>query len=427
MAFPGALNVRTRGRRVPRGGTIAALDVGSTKVVCFIAKVDDPGTVRVVGIGHQVSRGVRAGTIVDMEAAETAIGTAVHAAETMAGEQIREVLVSLSGGQPESQILTVETGIQGHEIADGDLKRALGQARNLTIAPDAELIHSIPVGYSVDGSKGIRDPRGMVGERLGVRLHVVTAAANPVRNLITCVGRCHLGVEGFVMSPYAAGLACLVEDEMDLGVTLIDMGGGTTTMTVFFDGKMVWCDSIPLGGAHVTNDVARGLTTPLAHAERLKTLYGSAIPTVSDEREIIDVPQVGEEEPAQANHVPKSLLVGIIQPRLEEIFELVRARLEDSGMAKVAGRRVVLTGGASQLPGMRDLAQQVLDKQVRMGRPLRIGGLAESVGGPAFSTAAGLLAYAIQHHTELPALAPLVEQQPTGWWGRVGLWLRENL
>ncbi|ACI98042.1 cell division protein FtsA [Rhodospirillum centenum] len=427
MAFPGALNVRSRPKRVSRGGTIAALDVGSGKVVCFIAKVDDPGSIRVVGIGHQVSRGVRAGAIVDMEQAETAIGTAVHAAETMAGEQIREVLVSLSGGQPESQTITVETAIAGQVVNDGDLKRALAQAHNLNVAPDAELIHSIPVGYTVDGSKGIREPRGMVGERLGVRLHAVTTAANPIRNLTTCIGRCHLGVEGFVLSPYASGLACLVEDEMDLGVTLIDMGGGTTSMSVFFDGKMIWCDSIPLGGGHVTNDIARGLTTPLAHAERLKTLYGSAIPTVSDEREIIDVPQVGEEEHAQANHVPKSLLVGIIQPRLEEIFELARGRLEASGIGKLAGRRVVLTGGASQLPGMRELAQQVLDKQVRTGRPLRIGGLAESVGGPAFSAAAGLLVYALQQQTELPALAPLVEQQPSGWLGRVGLWLRENL
>ncbi|WP_114394598.1 cell division protein FtsA [Oleisolibacter albus] len=426
MAFPGALNVRSKPRRVARGGTIAALDVGSTKVVCFIAKVDERGGIRVVGIGHQVSRGVRSGGIVDMEAAETSIGTAVHAAETMAGEQIRDVLVSLSGGQPESQTLTVETPVAGAEIADADVKRALAQARHLEVSADAELIHSIPVGYSVDGSKGIRDPRGMVGEKLGVRLNVVTAAANPVRNLMTCVARCHLGVEGFVMSPYAAGLSCLVEDEMDLGVTLIDMGGGTTSLSVFFDGKMVWCDSVPLGGAHVTNDIARGLTTTVAHAERLKTLYGSAVAASSDEREIIDVPQIGEEERGHANHVPKSLLVGIIQPRLEEIFELVRGRLEASGLSKVAGRRVVLTGGASQLTGMRELAASVLDKQVRMGRPLRIGGLAETVSGPAFAAAAGLLAYAVQQHQELPALAPLMEQ-PTSWWGRTRLWLRENL
>ncbi|WP_044564227.1 cell division protein FtsA [Azospirillum sp. B4] len=425
MAF--TVTGRSKPKRVARGGTIAALDVGSSKVVCFIARVEEPGSIRVVGIGHQVSRGVRAGAIVDMEAAETAIGTAVHAAETMAGEQIREVLVGLSGGQPESQTLTVETGISGSEITDADLRRALAHARNLNVSADAELIHSIPVGYTVDGSSGIRDPRGMVGERLGVRLHVVTAAAGPVRNLNSCVGRCHLGVEGFVMSPFAAGLSCLVEDEMDLGVTLIDMGGGTTSISVFFDGKMVWTDSVPIGGSHVTSDIARGLTTPLAHAERLKTLYGSALPAPSDEREIIDVPQIGEEDRAQAHHVPKSLLVGIIQPRLEEVFEFVRGRLDASGFAKLAGRRVVLTGGASQLPGMRELAQQVLDKQVRLGRPLRIGGLAESVGGPAFSAAAGLLAYAVQQHAEAPALAPLIEPAGSGWWGRMGNWLRDNL
>jgi cell division protein FtsA len=229
------------------------------------------------------------------------------------------------------------------------------------------------------------------------------------------------------MSPFAAGLSCLVEDEMDLGVTLIDMGGGTTSISVFFDGKMVWTDSVPIGGSHVTSDIARGLTTPLAHAERLKTLYGSALPAPSDEREIIDVPQIGEEDRAQAHHVPKSLLVGIIQPRLEEVFEFVRGRLDASGFAKLAGRRVVLTGGASQLPGMRELAQQVLDKQVRLGRPLRIGGLAESVGGPAFSAAAGLLAYAVQQHAEAPALAPLMEPSGSGWLGRMGNWLRDNL
>jgi cell division protein FtsA len=183
---------------------------------------------------------------------------------------------------------------------------------------------------------------------------------------------------------------------------------------------------VPVGGGHVTNDIARGLTTPVAHAERMKTLYGGAMANDADEREIIDVPQVGEEEPAQANHVPKSLLVGIIQPRLEEIFELVRARLEVSGMGKVAGRRVVLTGGASQLPGTRDLAQLVLDKQVRLGKPMRISGLADATGGPAFSTAAGLLAFAVQSHAELPGFSAEADP-PKHLWGRVSLWLKENL
>ena len=267
----------------------------------------------------------------------------------------------------------------------------------------------------------------MCGERLGVNMNVVTANAGAVRNLETVVGRCHLDIETYVVSPYAAGVASLVEDEMDLGVTIIDMGGGTTSFGVFFDGHIVYSDVVPIGGSHVTNDIARGLSTPVAHAERMKTLYGSAIASPADEREIIDVPLVGEEEHAQANHVPKSILIGIIQPRLEETFELVRSRLEASGFDKVAGRRVVLTGGASQLQGVRELAGLVLDKQVRMGRPIRLAGLSDPTGGPAFSTCAGLVNYALNQNAEALRPAAASEGEANGWFGRFNLWLRENL
>ncbi len=267
----------------------------------------------------------------------------------------------------------------------------------------------------------------MYGERLGVNMHLVSADASAIRNLEAVIGRCHLDVEAFVVGPYAAGLASLVEDEMDLGVTVIDMGGGTTSMAVFFDGHCVWSDSMAVGGAHVTSDIARGLSTPLAHAERMKTLYGSAIVAAADEREIIDVPLVGEEDHDHANHVPKSILSGIIRPRLEETFELVRARLEGSGFARLAGRRVVLTGGASQLQGIRELAATVLDKHVRLGRPIRIQGLSDQTGGPAFATCAGLVGYALRSHAELPRAAASGHAGGAGWFGRFGLWLRENL
>ncbi|MBI1205700.1 MAG: cell division protein FtsA [Azospirillum sp.] len=421
-----ALNGARKPKRSLRGGLIAALDVGTTKVCCFIARVDDAGVIRVIGIGHHLSQGVRAGTIVDMEAAEAAIGAAVHTAEQMAGETIRDVIVNISGGQPSSQTVSVEVGIFDHEVGDVDLRRALTQTRGLYRFGDAELTHAVPVGYSLDGIRGIKDPRGMFGERLGVQMHLVTVGGGPLRNLTSCIARCHLDIEGMVVSAYASGLACLVEDEMELGVTLIDMGGGTTSIAVFAEGNLVFVDSVPVGGAHVTNDIARGLTTPVVQAERMKILYGNAMSNTADEREIIDVPQVGEEDRAQANHVPKSLLVGIIQPRLEEIFELVRSRLEECGFAKAAGRRVVLTGGASQLPGTRELAQLILDKQVRLGRPTRIAGLAEATGGPAFSTAAGLLTHAVRQPLEIPVAGPSAPM-PGNLWGRVGLWLRENL
>jgi cell division protein FtsA len=416
-----------RKARMSNGGeAVAVLDVGTSKVCCFIARQGEDAKPRVVGIGHQLSRGLRGGAIVDMEQAEASILAAVHAAEQMAGETLRDVTVNVAGGHPASQTIGVEVAIAGHEVGDGDLRKVIDQGRLYDAAADRRLIHSIPVGYTIDGSRGIRDPRGMYGERLGVDMHVVTAASGPVRNLTTCIARCHLDIRALVVSPYAAGLAALVDDEMDLGVCVVDMGGGTTTLAVFFDGNVVYTDSIPAGGQHVTSDIARGLSTPLAHAERMKTLYGNCVPSPADEREMITVPQVGEEDRAQANTIPKSILVGIIQPRLEETFELVRSRLELSGFDKIAGRRIVLTGGASQLAGVRELAQLVLDKQVRMGRPIRLAGLAEATGGPAFAVGAGLIAYARRTSADETRPARSHADLGNGLFGRLGSWFKEN-
>jgi cell division protein FtsA len=403
---------------------VAALDIGTTKVCCFIARAE-PGGPRIAGIGHQVARGVRNGVIVDLDAASQSVLNAVHAAEQMAGETISEIVVNLSGGFPPSRLVSVEIPLNGREIGDNEMRRVLDRGY-ATRDAEREVIHSIPVGFSIDGSRGIRDPRGMVGEKLGVNVNLVGASPSALRNLAAAVGRCHLDLAGIVVGPYAAGLACLVEDETQLGVTVIDMGGGTTSIGVFFDGSLIFCDTVAVGGAHVTSDIARGLSTPLVHAERMKTLYGHAIRSPADERESIAVPQVGEDEDGQANHVPKSLLVGIIGPRLEETFELVRERLERSGFDKLAGRRVVLTGGACQLPGTRELAGLILDKQVRIGKPLKIGGLAEATQGSAFSTCAGLLSFALSERAEIPRPARRPLESAAGFLGRFGLWLKEN-
>ena len=409
----------------PRGSLIAALDIGTSKICCFIARVAAEMP-RVLGIGHQISRGVRNGTIVDIEAAGTSVCNAVHAAEEMAGETIEQVVANLSGGFFGSRIVKAEIGIAGREITDAEMQRVLEQGHLMREPGDRHVIHSVPVAFSIDDSPGIRDPRGMFGQRLGVNMHVVTASAAAVRNHGSAVGRSHLDIDALVVSPYAAGLSCLVEDEVALGVTVIDMGGGTTTIGVFFDGNLIHADYVPVGGCHVTNDIARGLSTPVAHAERMKALFGSAISSSTDERETIAVPQVGEEDEGHVNHVPKSLLVGIIAPRIEETFELVRNRLEASGFDKVAGRRVVLTGGACQLHGVREFAGLILDKQIRIGRPQRVTGLAEATGGPAFSTAVGLLHFALSERVEvaLDGRSPL--RAPTWLLGRLGHWLREN-
>lgn len=408
-----------------RNGLIAALDVGTTKVCCFIARTQEDGTLRVLGVGHQVSRGMRGGAVVDMDEAETSIRAAVDAAEQMASERVHEVVVNLSGGQPQSANLKVEVAINGHAVGDADIRRMLDHSRQHGESPDRELIHSIPVGYTIDGNDGITDPRGMYGERLGVTVHQIRAASGPVRNLATVVARGHLDIEARVVSPYASGLACLVDDERDLGAICIDMGGGTTSIAVFVEGHLVHTDVIPVGGMHVTNDIARGLSTPLAQAERMKTLYGNAMPSPSDDREILRVPVVGEEDDEASNQVPRSILVQIIRPRLEETFELVRSNLEASGFDKVAGRRVVLTGGASQMQGVRELAAAMLDKQVRLGRPIGLSGLAESVAGPAFATCAGLLRYAVVNTVE-PAAKNTREEAATGRFGRIGAWFRQH-
>ena len=416
-----------------RAGTIAALDVGSSKISCFIARIE-PGRmanghapIRVIGIGHQVSRGIRAGAIVDMDAAEEAIRGAVDAAERMAGVTIRDVIVGMSGAEPRSQTVGVKSSVAGPEIADADLTRLIGYAQSNFQPEGRDVLHALPTGYSIDDARGVHDPRGMFGERLGVEVHMVSALRGPLRNLELCIERCHLSVSGVAVSPYASGLACLVEDETDLGVAVIDMGGGTTSLAVFFEGAMVYCDSVSIGGNHITNDIARGLSTPLAHAERMKTLYGSALASPSDEREMIDVPQVGENDADSANHIPRSMLTGIIQPRLEETFELVRDRLEASGYARLAGRRVVLTGGASQMNGARELAGRMLDKQVRVGQPIRLTGLAEATGGPAFSACAGLLTYSQISPLEMAGADGEAESGARrGGLRKFSRWLKEN-
>jgi cell division protein FtsA len=418
-------------RHKPKGSLLAALDIGSSKIACFIGRVaDNEGSFEVLGVGHHASRGIKNGTITDLDAAENALRQTVHAAENMAanvmkGYPLREVVVNLPGVHAVSHAHRADLQIAGHEITDNDVRRALARAQDNVMSDDFELIHTVPINFSIDGHEGIREPRGMFGQNMSVDIHMVTGDIAALRNISTCIDRSHLDISAFCTSSYASGLACLVEDEMDLGCTLIDMGGGVTSFAVFQGGAMIYSDAIPLGGQHVTSDIARGLTTALMDAERLKILYGSAMGGGHDESELIDVPRLGEDERHQPNHVPRSLLVGIIQPRIEEIFELVRARLHDSGLGPALGRRVVLTGGASQIAGIREVAQHVMDKQVRLGRPIRLSGLPDAVSGPAFATAAGLLTYMSERTDEMPAR--IMQQAESGTiWEKTKVWLREN-
>jgi cell division protein FtsA len=415
----------------PKGTIIAALDIGSSKIACLIGRViDDQGNVSVIGIGHVASKGVKAGTITDLLAAEESIRQAVHAAETMAvgemkGYPLRDVVTVVPTMYTTCHKTAVDVAMLGHEVGEGDIRRAIQRAQKQEHREGHALVHAIAAGYAIDGHRGIEEPRGMAGQRLRVDVNVVSAEAPALTNIARCVERTHLDIEALCVPPYAAGLASLVADEMDLGCTVIDMGGGVTSFAVFREGAMIHTGAIPVGGAHVTNDVARGLNTRAHEAERIKILYGSALTSSTDDSELIDVPQLGEEEESQPNHVPRSYLVSIIQPRLEEVFEMVRARLDDSGLGASMGRRVVLTGGAAQTPGMRDLAGMILGKQVRLGRPARLKGLADATSGPAFATTAGLLHYVCERSDELPQYGRHETAEGTVF-ERARRWIREN-
>ena len=365
---------------------IAALDVGTSKVTCFIAERDSQGDLNIIGIGQETAYGLRAGTVTDMAAAVNSIGTAVHRAETMSGQRVNNVFVSISGGTPNSSYTDISLDVSGRKISNSDIQQAFSDANTGNSIEGKEIVHAISTAYELDGSRGIRNPKGMYGNKLRIKLHLISITHGSFRNLLSCLSRCDLDLEAPVISAYASGLACLVEDEKDLGVTLIDMGCGSTGLATFSGGELIWTAAVPLGGSHVTNDIAQGLTTPVASAEHMKRLYASAISSPADSREMIEVPQLGEPEIHSVRQIPRSLLTGIVRPRLEETFELVRDYIESSGIPSSSARRIVLTGGASQLQGANTLAGEILDKQIRIARPLPIQGLAESVAGPNCST-----------------------------------------
>ncbi|MEZ5839005.1 MAG: cell division protein FtsA [Hyphomicrobiales bacterium] len=421
-----------------RATIVSVLDVGTSKVACLIARLKprEAGdvlrgrthTIEVLGIGHHRSAGVKSGVIVDLDAAEHSIRHAVDAAERMAGITVESLIVNVSAGRIGSETFSASVSLAGHEVDEDDIHRVLAAGSTHSVRDGRRVVHSLPIGYALDGNRGINDPRGMLGERLGVDMHVLSADTAPLRNLELCINRCHLQVEAMVATPYASGLSTLVDDEAELGVAAVDMGGGTTTVAVFMEGQLVHADAIALGGHHVTMDIARGLSTRLADAERIKTLYGSALPSAADDRDILTVPPVSEDDRDVPNHIPRAALTRIIRPRIEEILELVRDRLTASGYASLVGRRLVITGGASQLTGLSEVARRIVARNVRLGRPLGITGLPEAGKGPSFATVVGLLIY--------PQVAPIAYYETRrprrlltgtgGYFARVGQWIRDS-
>ena len=421
-----------------RSVVVAALDVGSSKIVCLIARLRPHGpqqvltrrshSIEVIGFGHILARGTKAGTVVNLTQAEDAIRRAVDAAERMASVEIESVVLSISSGRPASELFAAEVEILGSAVSENDIARVLVAGSRHSLRDGRAILHSLPVGYSIDGVNGIRDPRGMLGARFGVDMHVATTDVAAARNLMLAVERCHLDVEAMAASPYVAGLAVLADDEADLGSAVVDLGAGTTTIAAFQAGRLLHIDGFALGGHHVTMDLARGLNAAIADAERIKTLYGTVLSGGSDERDMITVPPLNEHEREQAQFVSRATLVSIIKPRAEEILEMVRDRLAACPFATDLRGHVVLTGGASQLNGLPELAARIIRRPVRLGRPLGIAGAPEATKGPAFAVATGLLVYPQAAHLE-HFEARRKRQLMTGtggYFARVGRWLRES-
>ena len=410
-------------------GLIAALDVGSAKVSCLIGEIDSEGQVRVHGVGNRACNGgVSAGAIVDMDIAEKAIRASVDQAEKMAGATVSEAYLSFSGGEPKSTVVEVQVDIDGHAVAQADLDKAIALAREQVDGDEDGVLHAFPAAYAVDGNFSVKAPLGMYGKKLSVALHVITVAAGPLLNLQACVRRAHLNVAGVVLTPFASGLATMVEDEAKMGAACIDIGAGTTSISVFAQGALVHAEVLPIGGGQITEQVARSLLTPFENAERMKTFSGAATVDPADERIEIEVAQVGEGGDDAIVRQPRSALTGVIQKELELLFTTIGNRLDASGFSGVAGRRVILTGGVAQTEGIRDLASKILGRRVRIGRPEGIPGLPEAAKATAFSGAVGLLLFAARQ----PAMIAVKSKNKIratprkGAFGRFSTWIREN-
>ena len=417
---------------------VAALDIGTSKVVCLIARLEPAPPqdvlrrrshgVRVLGFGHTAARGMKAGAVIDLVACEQMVRHAIDVSERQANVQIESVVVSLSGGRLGSEQFKAGIDLHNGNVTDGDIARVLAAASRHSVRDGRAVLHSMPVGYALDAATGIRNPRGMLGNRFSVDMHMVTGEVATARNLMLTVERSHLSVEAMVASSYASGLSVLADDEADLGAATIDLGAGTTTLAVFSGGRFVHADGFALGGSHVTMDLARGLNTRIADAERIKTFYGSVLPGGSDDRDMITVPPVGDDDREPPQFVSRETLVRIIKPRVEEILEMVRDRLASSPFAAEPRARVVLTGGGAQLAGLADLASRILNRPVRIGRPLGVAGLPEAAKGPAFAVAAGLLVYPQAAHLEHfePRRTRQLMTGTGGYMAKVGRWLRES-
>ena len=378
-------------------GVIAVLDVGTSKIACLVLRFDGVSNLdlegeigalagqsgfRVIGAATTRSRGVRFGEISAMAETERAIRTALQAAQKMAGIRVDHVIACFGGGDPRSYGLDAQVALDGQVVTEEDVARVMAGCDVPDYGPGRDVLHAQPVNFALDHRSGLSDPRGQLGQELSVDMHMLTVDAAAVQHVAHCVKRCDLELAGVASSAYASGIAALVEDEQELGSACIDMGGGSTGISIFIKKHMIYADSVRIGGDHVTSDISLGLRVPMANAERIKAFYGGVHATGMDDREMIEIGGETGDYEHDRRTASRAELIGIMRPRVEEILEEVRARLDAAGFDHLPSQQIVLTGGGSQIPGLDGLASKILGHQVRLGRPLRVQGLPQAATGP---------------------------------------------
>jgi cell division protein FtsA len=402
---------------------IVGIDVGTTKICILVGELDRDGKLNIVGVGTCPSQGLRRGVVVNIEETVTSIAAALDRAERLSGKKITTAYVGIAGSHIASENSKgfVAISPSHRDIVQNDISRAIEVARAIAIPANREVIHVIPRGYVVDGQEGIKNPIGMSGFRLEVETHIITGSVSSIQNLIKCVQKAHIEIEDLVLEPLASSEAVLAEGETDLGVALVDIGGGTTDVAVFADGAIWHTVVLPIGGNLITNDIAIGLRLPFGVAEELKVTYGHCNPATIADDDMIDLSHF---MPGCNDLVPRKLLAEIIYYRVEELFEMVHDELKKSGYDNLLPAGIVLTGGAAEMPGILELAGQTLDLPTRLGVPLGLHGLADSISRPAYATAVGLLQWALTHTSFLVEDADADSSGTATFVARFGQWLR---
>jgi cell division protein FtsA len=367
---------------------VVGLDIGTSKIVCIVAEINDEGILDVIGMGTNPSRGLRRGVVVNIEATVNAIQRALEEAELMADCKIREVYTGIAGSHIKSFNSHGMYAIKDKEISQMDVDRVVETARAVNIPTDQQILHTIPQEFIVDGQEDVRDPLGMSAMRLEVKVHIVTGAVSAAQNIIKCVRRCGLEVGDLVLQPLASAMAVLTEDEKELGVCLVDIGGGTTDIAVFTNGAIRHTAVIPVAGDQVNNDIAVALRTPPKEAEDIKIQFGCALRQLADARDMIEVPGIGDRPPRTLS---RQTLAEFIEPRMEELYSLVQAELRRSGFEELLSSGIVITGGSAGMQGMVELGEEVFHMPVRMGWPRYAGGLSDVMHNPRYATCMGLL------------------------------------